>query len=138
MSCIYDTAMLFTNNSLDNKRPLISYVTMLCHWNVSFCIGSVLVLVPPGRWRAVISLEATTPGMGSVTANLSFTKIQMRENIEFHLNIYFSSFSTCPSLLLRMRNESEIRHQITSYFSEACCWTNTERSYPDPTLSCLS
>lgn len=62
------------------------------------------------RWDADNCPLCTTPWIGSVHANLSFTKIQKGENIRFDLNVYLSGLLTYSSLLLRLRNEPEIRN----------------------------
>lgn len=66
----------------------------------------MLDLVPPVRWHANNFPLCTTPGVDSVN-HWSFTKIHGSENVRFDWDAYFSSLSTDPSLLLRMRNESK-------------------------------
>lgn len=64
----------------------------------------------PARWSADNFPLSITAGTDSVNVNSSLTNIQRSENIGFYLNAYFSSLSTHPHLLLKMRNESKIRN----------------------------
>lgn len=102
--------MLPKNHSLENKQLLIHYVSMQCRVELKLLNLLVLDLVPSVRWNADHFPSCITPGVGSMNANVVFTKAQRAENIGFDLNAYFSSLSTNPGLLLRLRTESEIRN----------------------------
>lgn len=95
-SSTHNTSVLLPNHTLENKQPLGHYVNMQCHVELKLLNLLGLDLIPPVRWNADHFHSCVTPEIGSMNANLLFTKIQRGKNIAFDLMLIFLAFPHTP------------------------------------------